>query len=90
MIYFGLLAVAVGLIAFAALGCGIGQGIAVFGAATGMARQPEMAGKIQLVMFIGLAFIESLTIYSLMMSFILMGKLPKTDTILEVIQHAVK
>lgn len=90
MIYFGLLAVAVALIAFAALGCGIGQGIAVSGAANSMARQPEMAGKIQLVMFIGLAFIESLTIYSLMMSFILLGKLPKTDAILELIQHTVK
>jgi F-type H+-transporting ATPase subunit c len=90
VLYFAGLAIAVALIAFAALGCGIGQGIAVFGAASGMARQPEMAGKIQLVMFIGLAFIESLTIYSLMMSFILMGKLPKTDAILELIQHTVK
>jgi F-type H+-transporting ATPase subunit c len=90
VLYFAGLAIAVALIAFAALGCGIGQGIAVFGAASGMARQPEMAGKIQLVMFIGLAFIESLTIYSLMMSFILMGKLPKTETILELIQHTVK
>jgi len=68
----------------------VGQGIAVFGAIAGMARQPEMSGKIQLVMFIGLAFIESLTIYSLMMSFILLGKLPKTDVVLDLIQHAVK
>jgi len=90
VIYFALLAIAVAMLAFAAFGCGIGQGIAVFGAASGMARQPEMAGKIQLVMFVGLAFIESLTIYSLMMSFILLGKLPKTEAILEVIQHAVK
>ncbi|MEK7733379.1 MAG: ATP synthase F0 subunit C, partial [Planctomycetota bacterium] len=39
------------MLAFAAFGCGIGQGIAVLGATSGMARQPEMAGKIQLVMF---------------------------------------
>ncbi|MBF8277758.1 MAG: hypothetical protein HW390_2831 [Candidatus Brocadiaceae bacterium] len=90
MIYFALLAVAVGMIAIAASGCGIGQGIAVLGAANGMARQPEVAGKIQLVMFVGLAFIESLTIYSLMMSFILLGKLPKTEAVLELIQHAAK
>jgi len=90
VIYFALLAIAVAMLAFAAFGCGIGQGIAVFGATAGMARQPEMAGKIQLVMFVGLAFIESLTIYSLMMSFILLGKLPKTEAILEVIQHAAK
>jgi F-type H+-transporting ATPase subunit c len=90
VIYFAGLAIAVAFIAIAACGCGVGQGIAVYGATTSMARQPEMAGKIQLVMFIGLAFIESLTIYSLMMSFILLGKLPKTEAILEVIQHAVK
>ncbi|OHB72777.1 MAG: ATP synthase F0 subunit C [Planctomycetes bacterium RBG_16_41_13] len=81
---------AVSLLAIAAFGCGIGQGIAVYGAANGMARQPDMAGKIQLVMFVGLAFIESLTIYSLMVSFILLGKLPKTEAVLEVIQHAIK
>jgi len=90
VIYYAGLAIAIALVALAAGGCGIGQGIAVFGAIAGMARQPEMSGKIQLVMFIGLAFIESLTIYSLMMSFILLGKLPKTEAILEVIQHAVK
>ncbi|MBI4221671.1 MAG: ATP synthase F0 subunit C [Planctomycetes bacterium RIFOXYD2_FULL_41_16] len=90
MIYYAGLAIAIALVALAAGGCGIGQGIAVFGAIAGMARQPEMSGKIQLVMFIGLAFIESLTIYSLMMSFILLGKLPKTDVVLDLIQHAVK
>ncbi|GJQ48213.1 ATP synthase subunit c [Candidatus Kuenenia stuttgartiensis] len=90
MVYFALLAIAVSLLAIAAFGCGIGQGIAVYGAANGMARQPDMAGKIQLVMFVGLAFIESLTIYSLMVSFILLGKLPKTEAVLEVIQHAIK
>lgn len=90
MIYFAGLAIAVAFVAVAACGCGVGQGIAVHGAITSMARQPEMSGKIQLVMFIGLAFIESLTIYSLMMSFILMAKIPKTDVVLELIQHAVK
>jgi F-type H+-transporting ATPase subunit c len=90
VIYFALLAVAVGLISVAAFGCGIGQGIAVYGAANSIARQPEAAGRIQLVMFVGLAFIESLTIYSLMMSFILLGKLPRTEAVLELIQHAVK
>jgi F-type H+-transporting ATPase subunit c len=90
VIYFALLAIAVATLAIAASGCGIGQGIAVYGATNGMARQPEMAGKIQLVMFVGLAFIESLTIYSLMLSFILLGKLPKTEAVLELIRHVVK
>ena len=90
MIYFGLLAVACGLIGFAALGCGIGQGIAVSGAISGVARQPDLYGKIQIMMFIGLAFIESLTIYSLVISFILMGKFPKTEVILDMLSHAAK
>ncbi len=54
MIYFAGLAIGVALLAFASLGCGIGQGIAVSGAATAIARQPELFGKIQIIMFIGL------------------------------------
>ena len=45
MIYYAGLAIAVALVAIAAGGCGVGQGIAVFGAIAGMARQPEMSGK---------------------------------------------
>lgn len=89
MIYFGLLAVACGLIGFAALGCGIGQGIAVSGAANSVARQPELYGKIQIMMFIGLAFIESLTIYALVISFILIGKLPNAEMVFEVLKKGV-
>jgi len=90
VIYFGLLALAVSILAFAALGCGIGQGRVAGGAVEAMARQPAMAGKIQLAMLIGLAFIESLTIYSLMISFILMSKLPLTKDVLELFKHAPK
>jgi len=49
----------------AALGCGIGIGTAVNGAMNAMGRQPEAAGKIQVGMIIGCAFIEALTIYAL-------------------------
>ncbi len=83
MNYFAALAIAVSLISVAAFGCGLGQGRVVSSAVEAMARQPAMTAKIQLAMIIGLAFIESLTIYSLMLSFILVGKLPKTDAILE-------
>lgn len=83
MNYFAALAIAVALIAVAIFGCALGQGKVVSSAVEAMARQPAMASKIQLVMIIGLAFIESLTIYSLMLSFILVGKLPNTDAILE-------
>jgi len=62
-------------IGLAALGGGIGQGIAVNGALVGMARNPGASGKIMTTLIIGLALIESLVIYALVISFILQGKL---------------
>ena len=47
-----------------------------FAALEGVARQPEAAGKIQTMMIIALALIESLVIYALLMFFMLQGKLP--------------
>jgi F-type H+-transporting ATPase subunit c len=62
-------------IGLAALGGGIGQGIAVNGAMEGIARNPGASGKIMTTLIIGLALIESLVIYALVISFILQGKL---------------
>lgn len=45
-------------IGIAALGCGIGLGLIGYGAMTGMARQPEAIGKLQVAMLIALAFVE--------------------------------
>jgi len=59
-------------VGIAALGCGIGMGSAVGGACTGTARNPEASGKITVTMIIGLALIESLTIYGLVISLILL------------------
>ena len=53
----------------AALGSGIGLGNAVGGAMNAIGRQPEAAGKIQLAMLLGCAFIEALTIYALVVYF---------------------
>ena len=58
----------------AAMGCGIGQGLAAFAALQGIARNPSAAGKIQTPMIIGLALIESLCIYALVIAFFLQGK----------------
>ena len=86
MIYFAALAIAVGLgTALAAFGCGIGQGNAVRGALEGVARQPEAFGRILTLMIIGLALIESLTIYALVLGFTLIGHLPKTVDIMKII-----
>jgi len=90
MNYFAAIAIAVALLSIAAFGCGLGQGRVVSSAVEAMARQPSMAAKIQLAMIIGLAFIESLTIYSLMLSFILLGKLPPTKDVLELFKQSPK
>ena len=59
----------------AGLGGGIGQGNAVNGGLQGVARNPQTAGTIQTQMIIGLAFIESLVIYGLVIAFMLQGKI---------------
>jgi F-type H+-transporting ATPase subunit c len=58
--------------AFAAGLCGIGQGRAVAAAVDAMARQPGAAARIQTAMIIGLALIESLAIYVLVVAMILL------------------
>ncbi len=52
--------------------CGLGQGRAVASAVEAMARQPGAAARIQTAMIIGLALIESLAIYVLVVAMILL------------------
>ena len=59
-------------VCIAAFGCGIGMGAGISGACSGIARNPEASGKITVTMIIGLALIESLTIYGLVISLILL------------------
>lgn len=70
------LALAAGFLPFGVIGAGIGQGLAARGAMEGMARQPEMAGRIQTGMIIALAFIESLVLFSFVVFLLLQGRLP--------------
>lgn len=58
--------------AIAAAGCGIGQGIGLKGACEGVARNPEASNKLTTMLLLGLAFIESLAIYSLVICLILL------------------
>jgi F-type H+-transporting ATPase subunit c len=62
-------------IGIAACGGGIGMGFAIMGSLQGIARNPEAQPKIFLVMIVGLALIESLVIYALLISILLFGKL---------------
>lgn len=50
--------------------CGLAQGKAIASAVEGMARNPGAAKAIQLAMLIGLAFIESLALYTLLIIFL--------------------
>ncbi|GLI34707.1 ATP synthase F0 subunit C [Desulforhabdus amnigena] len=75
-------AVAAGFgIAIAAFGCGIGQGMAVKGAVEGIARNPDSSGKVTVTMLIGLAMIESLSIYALVVALILIYANPVSKLI---------
>jgi F-type H+-transporting ATPase subunit c len=57
-------------IALAAGLCGIGQGRAVGSAVESVARNPGATASIQLLMILGLAFIESLTLFTFATIFI--------------------
>jgi F-type H+-transporting ATPase subunit c len=73
---YGWIALASGLaIGIAALGGGIGQGRAAAAALDGIARNPGAAGQIRGPMILGLALIESLVIYALIIALLLMLKI---------------
>lgn len=59
-------------IGIAAFGTGLGQGRATGSAVEGIARNPSAAPRILTSMIIGLAMIESLAIYALVISLVLL------------------
>jgi F-type H+-transporting ATPase subunit c len=59
-------------LAISTLCAALGQGKIGAAAMEAIARQPEAAGKVQTAMLLGLAFIESLVIYVLLIAFILL------------------
>lgn len=61
-------------IAIATLGPGIGQGLAAGKAMEAIARQPEATGDIRTSLILALAFMEALTIYGLLIAFMILGK----------------
>jgi F-type H+-transporting ATPase subunit c len=72
----GYIGLAIGFgLGIAAFGGAMGQGRAAAAALEGIARNPGASGKIFTPMILGLALIESLVIYSLLISFLLLGKL---------------
>ena len=59
----------------AAFGSALGLGKAVSGAMDATARQPEAANKVLVNMMAGCALIEALTLYVMVIVFVLMGKI---------------
>lgn len=62
-------------IAIAAFGAALGQGRMAAAAMESIGRNPNAADRIQLPMILGLAFIEALAIYALIIAFALQGKI---------------
>lgn len=85
MAYLVALVIAIGFgVPVAVLSGAIAQGKAASAAMEGIARQPEAAGRIQTAMIIGLALIESLVIYALLISLILLFLgVPSTNELIE-------
>ncbi|MEW6386650.1 MAG: ATP synthase F0 subunit C [Thermodesulfobacteriota bacterium] len=80
--FFSYAVIAAGIgIGIAAFGTGIGQGLAIKSSVEGIARNPEASGKITVTMLIGLAMIESLCIYALVVALIILYAYPMTKPI---------
>ena len=91
MIYLAVLAFGVTLgLPIAVIFASRAQSNATSTALEGIARQPESAPQIQTAMIIGLALIESLVIYSLLMFFLLYNKLPEGEILREMIDADAK
>jgi F-type H+-transporting ATPase subunit c len=73
MLYLALLAIAAGFgLPIAVFASALAQGKIGAAALEGIARQPEASGRIQTAMIIALALVESLAIYALLVSLILL------------------
>ena len=59
-------------VSFGALGPGLGEGRAVAAAMDAIARQPEAAGTLSRTLFVGLAMIETMAIYCLVVALLLL------------------
>ena len=70
-----LIAIGAAIAMFTAVGAGIGMGIAAGKAAESIARQPEAANKIQMVVIVCAAFAEITAIFAFVIAFLLFTKI---------------
>jgi F-type H+-transporting ATPase subunit c len=62
-------------IGLAALGCGIGQGLTAGNTTAGIARNPGAAGAVFINYILGMVLIESISIYGLVIAYMLQAKI---------------
>jgi F-type H+-transporting ATPase subunit c len=87
MIYLAVLAFGTALgLPIAVIFASTAQGRAASSALEGISRQPEAAPRIQTAMILGLALIEAMVIYALVMFFLLYLKLPDNNTLQNMIE----
>ncbi|QSV46579.1 ATP synthase F0 subunit C [Geobacter benzoatilyticus] len=91
MEFFTMCMLAAGLgMGIGAFGTGIGQGFAVKGAVEGVSRNPGASGKILTTMMIGLAMIESLAIYVLVVCLIILFANPYKEVAIKIAETVAK
>jgi len=72
----GLIALGAGIgMGLAAFGVGLGQGRATAAAMESIGRNPNSADKLFTIFILGLALMEALALYTLVIAFILQGKI---------------
>jgi len=59
-------------VSFGAIGPALGEGRAIAAAMDAIARQPEAAGTLSRTLFVGLAMIETMAIYCLVVALLLL------------------
>lgn len=68
----GLIAIGSGIAILAGLGTGIGEGIAASKAVEAVGKNPDAEGKIRTMMILGIGLTETVAIYGMLISFLIM------------------
>lgn len=74
-------------IALSSMVCGFSQALGIRNAVDGIARNPESSGKVTVTLLIGLAMIESLCIYTLVIALIIIYAHPQSEAIAKLFGH---
>lgn len=68
----GLIAIGAGIAILAGLGTGIGEGIAASKAVEAVGKNPDAESKIRTMMILGIGLTETVAIYGMLISFLIM------------------